>query len=248
MLPEIAERNGTIFERENDLVRLHTALNARRSFLFYGPQGAGKTLLMTVLVRENTKLLYCERARSLDSSLRSIGQLLVQQGNRIASSKLNTSKKISATSLRGILRDALALNSYTMVLDHSGFASQNFVSGLDDIVGSSATPIVAVARSAHMEELGYLQKLFPFRSENIALNNFSPAAAQRFASWAIMEAKLCATNLDDFQERLTDATSGNPGAILAMIRMAKESRYRSGEKILFTPMYVDFRLRWEMPE
>ncbi|HXU19858.1 MAG TPA: ATP-binding protein [Verrucomicrobiae bacterium] len=246
MQPETLDRNGTIFGREAELTRLRTALAARRSFLFHGPRGAGKTLLMTSLVREDSKLLYCSGARSLEACMRTIGRLLANNGNRMAAGKLDTRKAISAVSLNGILRAALAVSAYTIVLDHCGFTSQSFVSGLSEIVVPSATPIVAIARSPHMEELGYIRKLFPFRSDNVELTNFAPATANNFVACAIATAQLHATNLPDFRERLLNASAGNPGAILTMIQMARQPKYRSGEQILFSPLYVDFRLRSEM--
>ena len=40
-------------------------------------------------------------------------------------------------------------------------------------------------------------------------------------------------------------SGGNPGAILAMLKMAGYPKYRSNAHIKITPLYIDFRMNWD---
>jgi hypothetical protein len=40
-------------------------------------------------------------------------------------------------------------------------------------------------------------------------------------------------------------SEGNPGAIVALVEMAKYTKYRSDEHIKITPLYIDFRMNWK---
>ena len=75
-------------------------------------------------------------------------------------------------SIRGIAPDALREASYWIVLDHIQSPSQSFTGSVKDVCNQTETPLIAVARSAHMEDVGFLLPMFSDRSDRYALRNF----------------------------------------------------------------------------
>lgn len=145
-------------------------------------------------------------------------------------------------SLKGVVLDALRDGQFCIVLDHINRPSSSFATTIREVMGWALTPVIAVARSPHMEDLGSLHSLFPDRRDRFALANFDRDTAERFAREAVHRAGLSADNREEFLTRVLTFSEGNPGAILAMIQMAKQPSYRSADHIKITPLYIDFRL------
>ncbi|MBZ5647762.1 MAG: AAA family ATPase [Acidobacteriia bacterium] len=237
-----------VFAREEELGEVRRRLARRQPFLLHGPAGVGKTLLLKTLLPEFPQVLYCGDSTSVKGIFHALGSALVRAGDPYAAAGLGKGAKglehKSSVAIRGIVRDALRAASYVVVLDHAAGASQALFSSIKEAVQSAATPVVAVSRSAHMEDLGFLLNLYPDRSDRLQIRNFDPATALAFAREGAAQSGLQALNMAEFLERLVELSQGNPGAILALIEMARDPRYRSAERIKVTPLYIDFRLRW----
>ena len=239
---------GFIFDRETERQALRDRLQNRRSFLLHGPAGVGKTLLLTQLLLGLPSIIYCEASTTPQGVFRSFALSLLSRHDRhVQASCRNeaTLKAKSALALKGIVRTALREGSYSLVLDHLQCPSPSFKSFVREMMESCSTPVIAVARSAHMEHRGSLQSLYPDRSEKYELRNFEPAPAAEFVRQLVSRLGLRAANLDEFSEKIIGFSAGNPGAIASMARMAREAKYRSGEQILLTPLHIDFRMFWE---
>jgi hypothetical protein len=130
-----------------------------------------------------------------------------------------------------------------VVLDHLHRPSHSFAAMVHEFMISCSIPVVAVARSAHMEDAGFVAPLLPDRADKLAIKNFEPETAQGFAKLVAEDHKLHAENLGDFLTRLVEFSEGNPGAIASMIEMATMSKYRLEDHIKVSPLYIDFRLR-----
>jgi hypothetical protein len=83
---------------------------------------------------------------------------------------------------------------------------------------------------------------YPDRAERFELADFKSEQASAFADVVADEARLTAENRAEFLTKVTELSGGNPGAIIAMVRMACLPKYRSGDWIKSTPLYIDFRL------
>ena len=151
---------------------------------------------------------------------------------------------LSAIALRGIVTAALRAGTYFIVLDHLDCPSHSFTAVIREITDSGRTPVVAVARSPHMEDVGVLRSWFPERSDRFELRNFPVPVARQFSEECVRHLEISAQNVSEFVERVLEFSGGNPGAILAMLDMAHRPQYRSEERIKITPLYVDFRLSW----
>ena len=240
----------SIFGREEELQTLKQCLLKRKPFLLYGPTGVGKTLLIGSLLPQVPAVLYCENSTTIQVVFRSVAQALLELRDlRVRTSCRNREgiQAKSAVSLKGIVMDALREGSYCIVMDHLNRPSQFFAAAVREIIRWCSTPVVAVARSSHMEDTGFLQPLYSGRSERCELKNLDSAVAERFAHEVVKQAGLSAGNIGEFVAKVLELSEGNPGAILSMIQMAKYSKYRTDEHIKITPLYIDFRMNWSPP-
>ena len=148
----------------------------------------------------------------------------------------------TAISVKGLVRDALHDSKYLVIVDHLVRPSQALAASIRELMLNWSVPVIAVSRSAHMEDAGFVLPLFPDRAERFALRNFDPEIARRFAAGCAEREGLTAENLEQFLDRVVEYSDGNPGAMLQMIRMAKAPKYFHENQIKITPLYIDYRI------
>ncbi len=237
-----------VFHREEEIDALRKRFTARKSVLLHGPSGAGKTLLFEHVMPDFPHVLYCAQSSSSQAVFRTLAEVLVQKKDvailgKLGGSPAEAMRQKAAISLKGIVISVLRGTKYMVVLDHLRRPSHSFAAMVHELMISCSVPIVAVARSAHMEDAGFVAPLFPDRADKLAIKNFDAETAQAFAKLVAADHKLSAENLGDFLARLVEFSEGNPGAIASMINMATMPKYRLEEHIIVSPLYIDFRLR-----
>jgi hypothetical protein len=237
-----------IFSRTGELESLRKRLASRKSTLVHGPSGVGKTLLLQQVMPEFSHVLYCPAASSPQAVFRCLAELLAARQDatllRICKGRLDALPGKSSVSLKGIVMDALRAANYLVVLDHLNRPSPAVGAMVSEVMLLSSTPVVAVARSSHMEDAGSVSPLLPDRSERLAIKNFDSETAKAFALALCAQQQLAAENLNSFLESTVRSSEGNPGAILRMIAMATQSKYRSDDHIKWSPLYIDFLMEW----
>lgn len=238
------------FGREAELESLRRRFASRRSFLVHGSAGVGKTFLLNQVRPEFPDLLYSAESASPQTVFRNLAMALLTDGaprlrRAFAGKPAEVIRAKSATALKGIVMDALREGRYGVVLDHLKLPSHAFAAAVRETMSWGGTPVVTVARSAHMEDLGFLQPFYPERSDRFEIRCFPPTVAERFIEEAARRAGLCAQNVGEFLSRALEFSQGNPGAILSLVEMAQHPKYRLAGHIKITPLYVDFRLNWK---
>lgn len=242
--PVHGEAMVRIFSRAEELESLRKRFAGRRSTLVYGPGGVGKTLLLRYVMAEFGSVLYCPASPSPQAVFRCLAGLLAARQDatvaRICQNRTDALAGKSSRALKGIVCDALCAANYQIVLDHLLRPSPAMAAMAGELMVSCSTPLIAVARSAHMEDAGHLSTLLPDRGERLAIRNFDPDRAKAFAFEVSGQQHLEARNLPGVLDSMVRSSEGNPGAILRMIAMAKHGKYCSGDQIKFAPLYIDF--------
>ena len=235
-----------ILAREQELEELKNRLQARRSFLFHGPAGSGKTLLLQHALAECERFLYSSQNRSPQMLYRNLSRALLSVKNPVlinaCGDKVVSLREKTSIAIKGLVQDALRSSRFVVVLDHLACPSRGLASSVRELMLGLAVPVVVVARSAHMEDAGFVLPLFPNRSERLALRNFDPAIARLFAATIAERERVTADNLGRFLHQIVEYSDGNPGAILQMIRMAKAPKYAHDNHIKITPLYLDYKI------
>jgi hypothetical protein len=237
-----------IFNRTDELELLRRRLASGKSTFVHGPSGVGKTLLLQQVISEFGQVLYCPASSSPQAVFRCVAELLAARQDatvlRICKGRVDALLGKSSVSLKGIVSNALRAANYLIVLDHLNRPSPALGAMIGEVMLSCSTPVLAVARSAHMEDAGSVSPLLPDRSERLAIKNFDADTAKAFALEVCSQQQLAAENLNGVLNSMIKFSEGNPGAILRMIAMAKQSKYRSDDHIKWAPLYIDFLMEW----
>lgn len=227
--------------RAEEMARLQAQAQRRKSMLVYGPEGAGKTRLLLAFVERNPLALYVPRIRSpRDFMLSLLGELRRLDKRQLRLPENATS--LSTPSLKGIVRRALAVFPFMLVLDHLAGPSRVVTGIIKEFTDYGQRPIYFAARTPHMEDIGTLQPICADRSERLEVKNLAPSVAQEFAKREAESAGLWASNLETVLHSLVDWSEGNPGSILQMLTMAQLQRYRMGDQIKAHVLYLDYRM------
>ena len=104
-------------DRAEEMARLQAQAQRRKSMLVYGPEGVGKTRLLLAFVERTPLALYVPRIRSpRDFMLSLLGEI-----HRLDKRQLRlpeNAASLSTPSLKGIVKRALAVFPFMLVLDH----------------------------------------------------------------------------------------------------------------------------------
>jgi hypothetical protein len=241
------ETSAFVFSRDRELEELRRRLSARKSFVLYGASGAGKTFLLRRVLGAVPEVLYCPDAGTPQLVFQSLALALLAARDRSVRSLLRNVdgvKAKSTISLRGIVLDAVRRGNYWVVLDHLRGPAAGLSSDTRNLMFYGGTPVLAVARSAHMEDLGFLTPMFALRAERMRLANFARSEAMHFTEVLAHRLQLEAMNLPEFLERIVGLSQGSPGAIQRMMQMAMLPKYQMDGYIKTSPLYIDFRLAW----
>lgn len=235
-----------IFDRQEEMQRLRQRIESRKSTLLYGPAGVGKTLLLSRLAPSYRQVLYCSNTTSQQAAIRRLAEQLAARHDatvmHLCKGRSEDLISKSFVTQKGVVLEALRAGKYNVILDHLHRPSGAFAGTVREIMVSCSTPIVAVARSEHMEDAGFVSAMLPDRQERLAMKNFDPETAQQFACIVCAREGLEAENLLSFLEKVVSFSEGNPASIIRLMSMARQSKYRSGNHVKWSPLYIDFRL------
>ena len=228
-------------ERTEEMARLQAQTEKRKSLLIFGPEAVGKTRLLRAFVKTAPLALFVPRAESPREVLLALVGELRRLGKREVELPPNP-ESLSSSGLKGVVQRALEKHPFLLALDQLCGPSRVLTGLIKDLNYFDRTPVIFVARTPHMEDIGTLQPMCAGKSERLELKEFAPPIALEFARWEARKADLWASNLDEVLRLLSDSSKGNPGAIVQMIKMAHFPRYRVGDQIKSHILYLDYRM------
>jgi len=232
---------ATAVERSEEMVRLQAQAHRRKSMLIFGPESVGKTRLLRSFVQTQPLALFAAQVQSP----RELLLTLVEELRRVTKPGISlpaNCTSLSTRSLKGIVQQALGKHPFLLALDHLAGPSRVVTGLIKDLNYFDRTPVIFVARTQHMEDIGNLQPMCAGKSERLELKEFVPPIALEFARREASRMGLCASNLDHVVHQLVEWSNGNPGSIVAMLKMAHFPRYYSGDQIKVHVLYLDYRM------
>lgn len=237
---ELVEDYLRVVERRVELARLEAQARQRKSILVHGPEGVGKTRLLQEFIRTQPLALYVSNARSPHDLLLSlVNSIREKLGARSLPSNTST---MSTPSLKGVANRVLGIEPLLIVLDHLEGPSRVVTKLVKELNYYGRTPIFMAARSPHMEDIGALQPLCADRSERLEVMNWPLPIALEFAHHEAERTGLRAFNLDAALESIVQSSTGNPGSVLHMVKMAHKSQYWRDDQLKFHVLYLDYRM------
>ena len=178
---------------------LHQRFAARRSFRFMVAAGVGKTSLLLAVCREFSDVLYIPQNPTPRSLFYGLVEALFAKQERNVSGMLppgvSSPQTKTATAIKGIVTKALRNSSYLVVLDHVVRPSRSLAASVRELMVDCSVAVIAVSRSAHMEDSGFILPMFPDRGERLALQQLRRWDGGAFCAWCARREGLTAGNL-----------------------------------------------------
>jgi hypothetical protein len=232
---------ATVVERTDELARLQAQAQRRKSMLIFGPEAVGKTRLLRSFIQTQPLALFVAQVQSP----RELLLALIEELRRVAKPGVSLpadSTSLTTGSLKGTVQKALDQHPFFLALDHLAGPSRVVTGLIKDLNYFDRTPVIFVARTPHMEDIGNLQPMCAGKSERLELKEFLPPIALEFAKREASRTGLWASNLDHVLHQLVEWSNGNPGSIVHMLKMAHFPRYYAGDQIKAHVLYLDYRM------
>jgi len=220
---------------------LQTQALRRKSMLIFGPEAVGKTRLLRRFVETQPLALFVAHVQSPREMLLA----LVEDLRRLAKPGVvlpANRTTLSTGSLKGMVQRALEQYPFLLALDHLAGPSRVVTGLIKSLNNYDRTPVIFVARTPHMEDIGALQPMCAGKSERLEVKDLLPPIALEFARREASRTGLCASNLDQVLQSLVEWSNGNPGSIVHMLKMAHFPRYYAGDQIKVHVLYLDYRM------
>ncbi|HUD56399.1 MAG TPA: hypothetical protein VMR02_14315 [Terracidiphilus sp.] len=235
------QQYAAIVERTEELARLQAQVQRRKSMLIFGPEAVGKTRLLRSFVQAQPLALLALQVQSP----RELLLVLIEELRRVQKPRISlpaNCTSLGTRSLKGIVQRALEQYPFLLALDHLAGPSRVVTGLIKDLNYFDRTPVIFVARTPHMEDIGTLQPICASKSERLELKEFVPPIALEFARREASRTGLCASNIDHVLHQLVEWSNGNPGSIAHMLKMAHFPRYSAGDQIKAHVLYLDYRM------
>jgi len=249
------EEESPFLGREEEAARLRAAILQRESVLIAGPQGIGKTALVTHVLGElpceaRRRTLCVDGIEGLQLLLRELVKQLHRAGDSTLHSQLRAERvrsnnfkgwltQQSTSRLKGEIYRAAEKGLYTVFFDHLPPLTHAMAKVLRELVWMRNTPVYLVARGFGEEDAGHASSLYWANRQRLALGPLPEGAARELLDICIRRFGLAGMNLDGFCNEILKLSSGNPGAIVNMCRLASQSKYHYGSRIKTKLVYID---------
>jgi hypothetical protein len=174
------QQYAAVVERTEELARLQAQAQRRKSMLIFGAEAVGKTRLLRTFIETQPLALFAAQVQSP----RELLSALIEELRRVAKHGVSLPAdctSLGTGSLKGIVQRALDQHPFSLALDHLAGPSRVVTGLIKDLNYFDRTPVIFVARTPHMEDIGALQPMCASKSERLELKEFVPPIALEFA-------------------------------------------------------------------
>lgn len=244
--------------REAECARLRQAILRRESLLILGAPGSGKTALVASTIAGlngdlQSRCLYLSAFKGLQDFLRRVVERLHEAGDAILAGQLRSESvrrdkfknwlgAQPSSRLKGALYRSADNTEYWVFLDRVTALTVAEGKVVRELARMRGTPVYFIAREYGGRATGLLSDLYWNPASRLWLGALSQRAARELLEYAIREHGLERFDLRDFRAEVLHLSGGLPGAILQMCGLATDPRYRYGNHIKTSLVYIDFRM------
>jgi len=224
-----------IIGREKECAAITNFINQRRSIIVFGPEGVGKTAILTKALTgfpELNKICSLESKTFKESLL-----------NFMASAPFSkkTVNEANILALKKLFYEILANNKPEYIIfDHIASVEPKFYSFFVYLL-EAKIPLIVLSRGLEKKEIGHL-RMSSFNFEKVEISNFDRPTADILIDHFIHEFGIKITKEADFKKEVYRFSKGNPKIIKGLCFLARDVKYQKNDAIDVKLMDLDRRI------
>ncbi len=251
---------GLFLGREKEIRRLEEAIHVRHGLMITGPEGIGKTALVSKVVdglssaiRE--RCIYVSSVKDLQDLLRQLIRSLFDAGDMGLRRELHAAgvsrpgldkwfKGLSTSRLRGTLYRTVQGNNYRIFLDHFPPLTRGMARVVKELSWMRGVPVYLVPKQPAALIAGAASHFFYWgEGEQLNLGPLPAPAARELLEACIQRYDLDKLDLEGFREEVLDLSRSVPGAIVTMCELAANPRYQYASRVKTKSAYITYLMR-----
>ncbi|HUY13735.1 MAG TPA: ATP-binding protein [Terriglobia bacterium] len=251
---------GLFLGREKEARRLQVAIHARQSLMIAGPEGIGKTALVSKVIAElspamRQRCIYVSSVKDLHDLLRQLIRSLFEAEDAGLRRELHAAgvskpgldvwfKSLSTSRLRGTLYRTVQGNDYRIFLDHFPPLTRGMARVIKELFWMRATPVYLVPKQPAAIMAGVASHYFYWgERELLNLRPLPAHLAREILEACIQRFGLARLDLEGFREEVLELSRLVPGAIVTMCEMAADPHYQFDSQIKTKLVHIDYLMR-----
>jgi len=224
-----------LIDREKECAAITNFINQRRSIIVFGPEGVGKTAILTKVLTGFPSL---NKICSLES--KTLRESLL---NFMASAPFSkkTVNEANILVLKKLFYEILANNKPEYIIfDHIESVEPKFYSFFVYLLDAKI-PLIVLSRGLEKGEIGHL-RMSSFNFEKVEISNMEKSAADALVKHFIKEFGIKITKEDEFKKEIYHFSKGNPKIIKGLCFLARDIKYQKGNGLDVKLMDLDRRI------
>ncbi len=250
------EQTGLFFGRGRELERFMAAIRDRRSLLIFGAPDSGKSALVERALANlpwamKNSCLRVSAKGSLQNLLRQLAMRLFVARDAVVCAAIPAQaaeserlerwvKKQTSGRLRGLVFRAFDRGRYWTFWDDGGRLGLAHCHFLREVVRMRNTPVYLLARGLKESDIGRVGRLFWSEDQRLGLGPLTNEEARALLDAAMEREGLGGLDLREFREQVHDTSRNLPGAIVRMVAMAAQPKYRYGNTVKAKLIAMDY--------
>ncbi|MBM3860829.1 MAG: ATP-binding protein [Verrucomicrobia bacterium] len=214
--------------RDKELVIVREHVRNGKNLVVFGPEGVGKTALVTAAVNGMANVLYCADTATLKTACESL----------LAQLKLKVAEADNIVRKRAILQ-AAARKKRCFVFDNVGWVAPKLLSFLENIREKHS--MVIVTRSIAWSDIGHLH-LMLWDFDKLELAPLSRVATLQVLRAQMERLKLRVPDPAEFEANVLRLSGHNLHLLMKLCRQASTGKYVFGGHLSTSLLEIDRRI------